>query len=320
MSAGARIAAFGGLILAIFAVAVVVGRAIGPEAGTSAPAAHDEMPAGGHDGHDETAGGGDSPSTAAGDETAGAPSTAAGDETAGAPSTAAGEETAGAPPAAAGGERLRIVAGAEGTRRPAGTTRPFTFRVVDERGSTVRSFEVEQDRRLHLIVVRRDLRRFQHLHPRMGADGVWSVPLRLPDAGAYHAFADFVSARERHTIGLDLFVSGRFEPLELPRPSTTATADGYDVRLAERGGAGALRFEVRRDGAAVEDLQPYLGARGHLVMLRAGDLAYEHVHPLAGDELAFHIGDAAPGTYRLFLQFRHRDAVHTVAFTREVAP
>ena len=68
----------------------------------------------------------------------------------------------------------------------------------------------------------------------------------------------------------------------------------------------------------ISDLQPYLGARGHLVMLRAGDLAYQHVHPL-GDALAFDAGDAAPGTYRLFLQFRHAGRVHTAAFTHEVA-
>jgi hypothetical protein len=182
---------------------------------------------------------------------------------------------------------------------------------------------------MHLIVVRRDLRRFQHLHPVQDAAGAWSTSLTLPDAGVYHAFADFRSGGERRTLGVDLFAGGRFEPLALPSPADTARVDGYDVALSEHGredgstsanGHSELRFSVSRDGAAVNGLQPYLGARGHLVMLRAGDLAYEHVHPLKTDELGFATADVAPGRYRLFVQFRHADEVHTAAFTREVAP
>ena len=176
---------------------------------------------------------------------------------------------------------------------------------------------------MHLIVVRRDLRRFQHLHPVQDERGAWSTSLTLPDAGVYQAFADFQTGGERHTLGVDLFAGGRFAPLALPAEATTAGVDGYDVRLDDRhGGADhrELRFTVSRDGAPVTDLQPYLGSRGHLVMLRAGDLAYAHVHPLAPDRLAFATDDLAPGRYRLFLQFRHAGRVHTAAFTRAVAP
>ncbi len=144
------------------------------------------------------------------------------------------------------------------------------------------------------------------------------MPIRLPAPGVYQAYADFQSAGTRHALGVDLFAAGRFEPRALPAPSTTARTDGYDVALATSRDAGRLSFTVSRTGAPVGDLQPYLGARGHLVMLRVGDLAYEHVHPLSQDALAFDTGHAGPGTYRLFLQFRHGDAVHTAAFTHEV--
>ena len=168
---------------------------------------------------------------------------------------------------------------------------------------------------MHLIVVRRDLRRFAHLHPVQDAPGAWSVALTLPDAGVYHAFADFATAGTRRTLGIDLFAGGRFEPLPLPASSNVAATDGYDVALRDDG--HQLRFTVGRGGVLIAALQPYLGARGHLVMLRAGDLAYGHAHPL-GDQLAFDVGDAAPGRYRLFLQFRHAGVVHTAAFTRAV--
>ncbi|MDP2709641.1 MAG: hypothetical protein Q8O56_00360 [Solirubrobacteraceae bacterium] len=282
MSAGPRIAAFAVLLVATFALAALAGNRIdpGPTAGETA---HDDAAAGEDDGHD------------AGDETG----------------EHAGDETA----APAGGG-LRVVT--DTTTLTTGGSQRFAFRIVDEQGATRRSFEVEQGRRMHLIVVRRDLRRFQHLHPVQDADGAWSVALRLPDAGVYHAFADFRSDGERHTAGIDLFAAGSFEPLALPAPSSSAQVDGYDVRLHRTHGDSELRFTVSRDGAPVRDLQPYLGARGHLVMLRDGDLAYEHVHPAGSAQLAFETEHAEAGVYRLFLQFRHRDRIRTAAFTYEV--
>jgi hypothetical protein len=76
---------------------------------------------------------------------------------------------------------------------------------------------------------------------------------------------------------------------------------------------------VTHDGRPVTDLQPYLGAYGHLVSLRDGDIGYLHVHPEEdsgpGPAIAFSTTFPSPGRYRLFLDFRHGDAVHTEAFT-----
>lgn len=216
---------------------------------------------------------------------------------------------------------LRLVPTGTLTLRPDRPER-LRFAIVDAHGATVRAFETEQARRMHLIVVRHDLTGYQHLHPTQARDGTWTTALRLPAAGVYRAFADFQTGGRRHTLGTDLLAAGGFVPRPLPAPSTTAHADGYDVVLHEHG-RNDLSFSVRRGGTPVA-LQPYLGARGHLVVLRAGDLAYEHVHPLpaatAPGEIAFRSAQPAPGRYRLFLQFRHGDRVHTAAFTRAVAP
>jgi hypothetical protein len=214
---------------------------------------------------------------------------------------------------------LRLVA-ADTTLSPGRPAR-FAFGVVDALGATVRAFDTEQGRRMHLIVVRRDLTGYQHLHPEQTRTGGWTTTLRLPAAGAYRAFADFRTGGRRLTLGVDVLAPGAFVPRALPAPAATAHVDGYDVALRGHD-PGALTFTVRRRGAPVADLQPYLGARGHLVVLRRGDLAYEHVHPLGGraalGEIAFESATATPGSYRLFLQFRHGGRVHTVAFTREV--
>ena len=73
------------------------------------------------------------------------------------------------------------------------------FRIVDARGRTVRDFDVEHEKRMHLIVARRDLSTFQHLHPEQDADGVWSTGVRLDQAGSYRLFADFSHDGRRRT-------------------------------------------------------------------------------------------------------------------------
>ncbi len=289
MSPVARVAAFVALLAAIFAGAALAGGAIDPSGPAGEPHAAADAHAGeadAHGGEHATAGGG---------------------------GASASEAPAGV---SSSHDGLRIVPGE--TRFAAGRSATLRFRIVDAGGATVRDFDAEQARLMHVIVVRRDLRRYQHLHPAQGPDGAWSTPLRLPDAGVYRAFADFSTSGERHTLGVDLFVPGDFAPLALPAPAERATSGDYEVRLHEH--AGEFGFFVRRDGRLVTDLEPHLGARGHLVALREGDLAYRHVHPLGGPppEVAFEAGASEPGRYRLFFQFRHRDRVRTVAFTHVV--
>jgi hypothetical protein len=196
------------------------------------------------------------------------------------------------------------------------------FRVVDERAATVRDFDVEHTKRMHLIVARRDLTGFQHLHPEKAKDGSWFVRLRLDEAGSYRLFADFTRDGEAITLASDLRVDGDADLAPLPAPQPTSVSDGgYDVRLdASSAGAGEeseLRFTITRDGRPV-DTEPYLGAGGHLVALREGDLAFLHVHP-EDDGVRFAATFPTEGRYRLFLQFKHEGRVQTVAFTREVS-
>jgi hypothetical protein len=201
----------------------------------------------------------------------------------------------------------------------------FRFRILDSRGAAVRKLDLDGGVRLHLIVVRRDFAGYQHLHPALEPDGSWSVPLTLSAPGVYRAFADFDVAGKKTVLGRDLFVPGSFTPRRLPAPVSTVGADGFTVALAHAGlHAGReteLRFTVARNGRPVPTFQPYVGHRGHLVALRDGDLAYSHVHPLTGGapgEIVFHTELSAAGRYRLFLQFKIGNAVHTAPFTVEV--
>ncbi len=215
---------------------------------------------------------------------------------------------------------------------PRGRPTKLSFTVVDSRGEPVRDFEVEHTKRVHVIVARRDLTGFQHLHPKLGDDGKWSTDVEVDDAGSYRVFADFKRRGENHTLAADLAVDGPLDSRPMgPVEPTADAADGYSVELkggsSKAGTEAELGFTVTRDGKAIA-VDDYLGAKGHLVALREGDLAYLHVHPAeAGHNEA--IGGSAPirfvtefpsdGRYGLFLQFKHQGTVHTAAFTREVA-
>lgn len=219
------------------------------------------------------------------------------------------------PGLAAADDGLRLVA-VNDTQHLGIETR-YRFRILDEDGP-VTAFDAEHTKRMHLIVVRRDFVGFQHLHPEMSDDGTWEIPIELDNAGTYRVFADFVVDGDKHTLGTDLFVGGDHDPRPLPQHHPVADAgDGYTVELEGEpvtGDESELEFVVRHDGDVVADLPEYLGARGHLVALRDGDLAYLHVH--ADEErLSFEADFPTAGAYRLFLQFQHGGEVRTAAFT-----
>jgi hypothetical protein len=214
----------------------------------------------------------------------------------------------------------------------AGPATPVAFRILGPDGSAVTAFDESHDEDLHLIAVRRDLSGFQHVHPTLAADGTWTTPLALTP-GTWRLFADFVAAAdgENRTLGADLAVPGQYDPAPLPAESRTAEVDGYTVTLngdLVPGEESELTLTISAGGRPVTDLQPYLAAYGHLVVLRTGDLAYLHVHPAGepgdgatepGPDISFFSTAPSSGTYRLFLDFKHGDVVHTAAFTVSAA-
>lgn len=217
------------------------------------------------------------------------------------------------------------------------------FSITDGDGDTVTEFDETHERRMHLIVVRRDGSGFRHLHPEMDDAGTWTAATAFQEAGVYRVFADFSANGNSRTLATDLFVSGgHFEARPFPEPSLRYETNGYQVTLdaedAAAGESASLSFGVEKDGQPVEDLGPYLGAKGHLVALREGDLAFLHVHPeeadgehshgspsaasdhddSAAEEIAFGASFPTPGRYRLYLQFKHQGVVQTAEFTVSV--
>jgi hypothetical protein len=287
-----RLGAFAAVLVAVFAAALTVGRVVGADDARSADApAHGHADGGASDG-DHASGGrlpGASPNGLA---------------------------------AVGAGYRMVVVSAVA-----AGAQQAFelAFRIDDGEGRVVRDYVVTHERPLHLVLARDDLSAEVHVHPQLGDDGVWRVELSLPSTGRWRAIADFVPAGRDGALalGVDLLVPGPSTIAALPAPAREASVDGYDVALVldepcVAGDEAQLSFRVRRGGTVVDDLDPHLGARGHLLILRDGDLAYLHVHPLDDGALDFAATFPSAGSYRMYLEFSHGGSVHTAAFTVEV--
>jgi hypothetical protein len=226
-----------------------------------------------------------------------------------------------------------------GELQPAEPTQ-LRFSIAGAGGIPVRDYQVEHEKRMHLIIARRDLTGFQHLHPRLGKDGNWTTPVTIRQPGDYRVFADFKREGTNETLATNVRVAGQADQRPLPAVSSAATtAGGYRVELGGADSAAGketeLAFTVTKDGRRIET-EPYLGAGGHLVALRQGDLAYLHVHPSegggagrgdehggdghAGGETAVRFETEFPSAarYRLFLQFKHEGKIQTAAFTHRV--
>ncbi|HEX4948472.1 MAG TPA: hypothetical protein VFZ34_17490, partial [Blastocatellia bacterium] len=90
-----------------------------------------------------------------------------------------------------------------------------------------------------------------------------------------------------------------------------------------------LRFKLTaaETGQPLTDLQPYLGAWGHTVILSDDAVEYLHSHPLEDNDgkaktppdiLYFETFFPRPGRYRIWSQFHRRQRVFTVSFDVQV--
>ncbi|MFA5773982.1 MAG: hypothetical protein WC864_01230 [Ilumatobacteraceae bacterium] len=200
----------------------------------------------------------------------------------------------------------------------------LTFRIERLDGSIVTDFDVLNERQLHLIVLSRNLVDYLHLHPSMDADGTWEVEIPSLKPNSYRLYADFQpSGAGRITLASDLAVMGLVELVATPDPIASFAIDGYTVSIIGEPviGESALMFDVALAGQLVAT-DPYLGASGHLVIIRLGDLGYLHAHSIPQSDRSIHFVADFPtsGTYRLFLDFAHAGKVRTASFTVEIAP
>lgn len=219
----------------------------------------------------------------------------------------------------------------------------FTVRHPETR-AVVRSFAAVHDKQFHLFVVSHDLEYYDHVHPDQQPDGSWTIDLTLPKPGHYKLFSDFLPNGGSPQVVPQLLVAGDPGDLEAARAHLPAS-DGLEKSTASMrisielpsdglvaGRDEKIRYHVidAKTGGPVTDLEPYLAAYGHTLVLSEDTMEYVHAHPVellpekidtaaGGPDLTFKALLPKPGRYRLWTQMKRGGVVSTTRFTVTVA-
>ena len=197
-------------------------------------------------------------------------------------------------------------------------------------GAMVHEFEVEHEKLVHLIIVRDGLDEFAHVHPEVDKEGNLTITHTFPKAGKYRLFADHKPKGQSASVArATVDVSGDATPppkLVVNAPGKVV-AEGFaaeiEVKNAKAGEESEIRFQLRNEaGEPSDNIQPYLGARGHLVVISADGTQYVHAHPMdektAANEVVFMSHFPSAGTYKGWGQFRIANEVRTVPFVVQI--
>jgi hypothetical protein len=166
-------------------------------------------------------------------------------------------------------------------------------------GTMVDDFDIVHEKQVHLMIVREGLDEFAHVHPAVDDQGNLSISHTFSKAGKYRFYADYKPRGESPALATaQIEVTG--EPSPAPALVVNApgevTADGLVAQVelndAKGGQESEIRFRLANEaGQAIDNLQPYLGARGHLVVISADGEQYVHAHPVdaptAANEIVF---------------------------------
>jgi hypothetical protein len=212
----------------------------------------------------------------------------------------------------------------------AGHPGTMTFVINGPQGKPQKDFTLQQTKLLHLYVVRQDLTEFQHIHPALNtATGKWSVPVTFAKPGPYHMVTEFEALKadgnfDDRILGADFKVGGgAYRPVTYTSDFGKASVDGYQLTLDPNAKVSGpdLHLKITKNGSDVTDLAPYLESFAHITGFRSGDLKAVHVHPEevpAKNDPHAHGGPvltvsslfAAPGKYRMFIEFQTNGQVH----------
>ena len=224
----------------------------------------------------------------------------------------------------------------------AGAPVRFRINILDpDSRKPVTDFGVVHDKRYHLFVVSQDLKHFAHIHPDQQPDGSWTIDHTLPEPGYYRMYSDFmpvggtpqILARTIATAGYEGDL-GSVAPELVPDHSVVKQTEDMTVKLVVEpstivaGRMVKLRYELSANGTPVTDLEPYLAAWGHTLILSEDTVEYVHAHPIeylpgdaaekkGGPIVTFDAMFPKPGRYRLWTQFSRGGRVSTTTFAVE---
>lgn len=191
--------------------------------------------------------------------------------------------------------------------------------------------DVSHEKKLHLIVVSEDLNWFHHIHPDEQADGSFAITETFPNGGKYLLYTDFKPNNADQVSPMQVVeVQGnRISAAGENSPKLVSQAGGFVVTLKnghdfKSNTAQPLEISIEKDGRTLQesDMQQYLGASAHIVMIGKADKDFLHVHAMPNNKFSLYAEThiSKPGVYRIWVQFKTDDQVHTADFTVNVSP
>jgi len=235
------------------------------------------------------------------------------------------------------------------TKADPGKPTQLTFTIFNaDTGDQVKDFNIVHDKLMHLVIIDNDLVSYNHLHPEL-VDGRFVQTTTFAKAGLYRLYIEFSpKGGQDQALALSLpvgTVANNTAPnfqTDSNQPKTFGAyqvsvrpSNGNDFSIAQMSaGKQSVVFKIvdAKSGQPVTTLEPYLGAFGHLVMVKEDTYQYAHVHPLApgigtaGPEVSFqalafgNFKPLTPGVYRAFGQFNNNGQLFVADFTIELKP
>ncbi len=210
---------------------------------------------------------------------------------------------------------------------------PATLRmsIQGKDGRPVKDFKEAHEAMVHLIIVRAGLDQFAHVHPKVDAtSGELTVQHTFPVGGTYHMFADFQDQGGAAGLAVgELKVAGDAPaaPALVPDAPGTVAGDGLTAQISvdgvKAGAEGTVCFVLSTpDGKPASNLEPYMGAMGHLNIVSADATQSIHSHPSDGDgeknKVTFIAHFHTAGLYKGWGQFKRNGRVQVVPFVLKV--
>jgi hypothetical protein len=181
----------------------------------------------------------------------------------------------------------------------AGKPQVLTIQVRSAKGKAIKQFDIQHEKLMHLILVRNDLSYFTHLHAESISKGKLQVTANLPVDGQYTAFADYVPKGAQQQVSIQTLSVGKDKDKDKASasitpltPDVTLSKSVGDLKVSlllnpktiKPGQETAVTLDMKdAAGKPVADLQPYLGAMGHLVVIKQSPVLtaanYLHAHP-----------------------------------------
>jgi hypothetical protein len=201
----------------------------------------------------------------------------------------------------------------------------------DAAGKPIEKYDVNHEKLMHLIVVSDDLSEFSHIHPEYIGKGKFEVTTAFPIGGSYKLYADFIPTGSSQKTATSLIkVDGKKQAAQplvkdaLLAKEVDGVSASLDISSLRSGEEVDLTFMLSdaKTKKPITELQPYLGAIGHVVILSENLNRYLHVHPkegnASGPTAEFSTSFPEPGLYKIWGQFQRGDKSFIVPFTVEL--